>query len=493
MVNFDETEGFKQLLDSYEEAKRQGRTLYFDSDDFADIAEHYLQEGQLEDALIAANDGLEIHKNDGSLLSIKVNALISLDSFEEAEQILNTNDLDGDIDVFYFWGQLECALYRDYKKADEYFSKWLALERKECEKDDDENKTRLREAYQHILMSLVDLKSEDDDVSQYIKSWVEQFIKECKPVPVDKIDLSITHLCHDEGMLLEEIELYKMYLDCKPYYQEGWGCLASLQSLVKDYEDSVNSAEFALAIKPDDETAWLIRSIGYFALGNYAEAEKGYRKYIEMTGDKNSYLPLANSLMYQKKFAEADDCIEVAKKYARWKIKDPLAKAGIYGYIAEIYLNAGRYEDSLREINKSIRYNPEKSQYYYVKGAAECKLGKERAAFTTFIQMIVCDNYDIETILMVAFLLCDVKQWGSAKFFFEMIARRKNEPEHVKAYIYAAHCAYQLHDRDEFMRNLELACKFTPNMVALLWVDELKGVRPEDYFDTIMNLYDRTK
>lgn len=492
MDKFDETEDFKQLLDSYEEAKQQGKTLYLDSDDYADISEHYLQEGQLEEALIAANDGLEIHKDDENLLSLKINALISLNSFKEAEEMLDMPALDNDIDVYYFRAQLECALYRDYKKADEYFAQWMKLERKECKKDDDENKTRLREAYQHIVMSLSDLKKEDDDVTPYIKSWVERYIKDCNPVPVDDIDLSISRLCHEEGMLLEAIELYKMFLDCKPYYQEGWGCLASLQSLVNAHEDAINSAEFSLAIKPDDAMAWVVRSINYFAMENYAEAEKGYRKAIELTGDKSYYMFLANCLMYQHKIDEADKYLEEAKKYARWKVKDPLAKSEMYAYIAEIYMNAGLYEDALKMITKALKYQPDKSQFYYMKGVAEYKLGKERHFFLDFIKSVLADDYNIDTIMAIAFQLCGEKQWDMALYFFKMAARQKTDPNHVKAYVYAARCAYRMHDRDEFLKNVELACKFTPNIVASLWSEELAGVRPEGYFDTIVSMYDST-
>lgn len=87
--DFFESQEFQDKLASYEMADRLGQQCYFDTEDFVDISDYYLDRNQPDNAMHAITQGLLIHKGNNHLLTIKAGILIYKHQFQDALDIMN--------------------------------------------------------------------------------------------------------------------------------------------------------------------------------------------------------------------------------------------------------------------------------------------------------------------------------------------------------------------------------------------------------------------
>ncbi len=489
MNDYDDSIEFKELLHMYEKSRQQGRPSYLDVDDFVDIAEYYMRHEQLQEALIAAEEGLAMHRDDEDLCSVKANVLISMQRFDEAQEIVDRLNPDDDPDVYYFRGQLACAYGRTMSERNEWFRKWIKQEHKECDEMESaiEARQRLREAYMHIMLSIVDL-SEEDDIYALMAPWVDEYQQQCAPLEADDLDLDIASALHDAGLIDKEIELYNAFLDVNPYLPQGWTYLASLQSSVDDYEGSVNSAEFALAIDADDSQAQLVRALGYYQMGNYDEASRSFRRFIGQTGDGMYYSMLGSALMHSKHKDEALLYLDLAQNYISHEVKDKDVKAGARSYLAEIYLSGGFYDDALKMINLALRSNSKSPEFLMIKGSILLEQHKPALAIRVFFNAVKGAKRKFPLLTIAGGELLSHGLHEAAMVFLSLARQYRNDPDYPKLYIYLAQGYHLMHMPKQFSKYLKLACEHTPDLVRVCWPDDLIGVSKDDYYNVLMKL-----
>lgn len=138
---------------------------------------------------------------------------------------------------------------------------------------------RLREAYVRIICSLIELPKEvnRDKVYQWILRYVYQFGFSGN-APQDYIIISA--LDRVDFVKMEE-KLLTYALNESPYLKDGWKMLASTQYRLGKTDAVINSADFALAINPDDYESKELKGICYFESGRYKEAAELYEQLNE--------------------------------------------------------------------------------------------------------------------------------------------------------------------------------------------------------------------
>lgn len=494
MENYEESVEFQELLMNYQHSRRQGRNTYFDSDAFIDLAEYYMTHNPLDEAFEVIEDGLAFHPDEEALLALKANVLISLSRFDEAEAILARLDPKEDHDVYYFYGQLACGKEHDYERANKLFKKWLKIEMGECREmpNQEEGATRKREAFMHVIMSVSDL-TETDKVTELLTLWVDSYIKQCIPVPGDDIDMDIARVCNEHQMYTKEIELYTHILDANPYLPQGWTYMASLQMLTFDIEGALNSVDFALAIDPDDTQALLVKGQSFAALNNYEEAQKAFKKYIDLSGENYYCIMLANCLMQTGKKEEAYHLLKEKQGLVVPSIKDRSMRSDMWSFISDIYREGGYYADAMRSVNNALRISPDSPAHLVQKGNIYLAKDDVAKAVTTYISAAAKEVNPISVLVYAASELMGKQYMMAALMFLKMVTHETENPEYVKAYPYIAYCYYVLGLRNHFLENLEKACQYTPNVVGELWENELMGVAPENYYQVLSSLLEDYK
>ena len=490
-MDYDESLEFQELLTHYKKSKRQGSLCYLDSDDYIDIAEYYIANDQLKQAYRAVEDGLTFHHDNIDLLSLKANTLIGLNRFDEAEEVVAKLDPDEDHDAYYFSAQLICARGHDYEKAEKLFRKWLKIETDECGMmgDTEEAATRKREAYMHVIMSISDL-ADEEAARKLLPAWVGKYLKSCSPSPGDEIDLDIARICNSNQLFQLEIELYNHILDSNPYLPQGWTYLASLEVLYGNIEGSLNAVDFALAIDPDDTQALLIKGQNNLVLGNFEEAEKSLRKYVNLSHDDYYNIALANCMMINGKREAAYQLLKEYRLPVVRHVKDRFMKGEMWAYIADIYRRGKYYSDAMRSVNNALRLFPDSVSYKMLKGTIYLDQDQIGKAVMCFFEAAAKEENPVSMLLSAASELIDRDYLMATIMFLKLAIREKNDPDHVKAYPYLARCYLVLRMPKPFFENLKQACKYTPQMVAEFWKDDLMGIAPEDYYQVLRTLYE---
>lgn len=482
-MNYEDTEEFRIILEKYEEAKRQGRQLYLDSDDFADISEHYLRNDEVYATLEAINDGLTIHKDDPILLSLKVNALICIHKFQEAIDLISQLDEKEDHDVYYYRGQMACGVDHDYAKANRWFVKWYKREKAECDemKNREEGEQRLRETFLHIILSIQDLGPEEEK-QKTMTDWIDKYIEVCKPFAGDDIDREIARACHEVGLFDLEIQLYTYFLDINPYMPMGWTYLASMQNLNGDMDGAIESADFALAIDPEDTQALLVRGQSFFEKENYEQAMKSLSKYMELTDDPCFYALVGHCQILLGQKDKGYEMLKKAQNYITKGIKDKARQKEGRKYLISCYFDGGFYTEARRLANLLLKADPDDINLLCFRGRLNLKTGRYDDAIFDF-EWAEWFAYDKVSALMLAGgCLVESLYYEKALEYFSKAVEMKDNPNHIKAWVYMAQMHYMLYNRKEFFKCLKQACDLTPELVRQTWTNELMGVNEKEYF-----------
>lgn len=89
-------------------------------------------------------------------------------------------------------------------------------------------------------------------------------------------------LLTNRGLYKDSESILNDLLNIDPYSNVYWNYLAQSQFQSGNYQESITSSEYSLAINPDDEEALLNKANGLFSLGNYEDALVFYQKYIKV-------------------------------------------------------------------------------------------------------------------------------------------------------------------------------------------------------------------
>lgn len=167
-----------------------------------------------------------------------------------------------------------------------------------------------------------------------------------------------------------------------------------------DLAGAISLYEKALTVLPDFPEAVFQRASAHLALGNMDEAEKGFRRAVELRADWS--LPLANlgSLLVEKdNLAEAE---KILLKALQIEPNDPIALAGL----ADLRLRTGASPDVLKELLARItvltlKANPAVS-LWTARAALESGLGTRGPAKASLAKALEADPANRTAILMMA-------------------------------------------------------------------------------------------
>ncbi len=303
MENYYDNEEFRHILSQYEAMKDGNGGCLLEAEELAEIAEYYRNLNRYEET----NDVIEYALNlyPGALEPLVIKAHMALEDKDDpdeantiAEQITDKNDPD------YFCLKAEILLATHKKdEASDYLADKLHNVISPEERED-------------FIIACALLFSSYNEL-QEAKIWLS--------VSADQDSIEhqeiLGHILSDCGDAEGCEKVLEKLLDANPYSTRYWGLLAQSQFLRCDFQSSVNSSDFALAIDPNDALANLYKANSLFGLHDYDGALKHYEKYRENASyiDLGQfYVTLSNLYFakgeivkglecYQKAILEADD------------------------------------------------------------------------------------------------------------------------------------------------------------------------------------------
>ena len=457
-----ESEDFKKILQQYEDSVKSGHPVYMDADDLADIADYYHYEGRMDEADEAINLALQFNPDAVGPILYRAREALALNDFDTA------------------WAYAERLQTTD---ATEYL--YLKGEILICEGKVEEADNMFRQHFQEIspddhLDYVYDVASLYSEYNQYDKSF--EWMARSQGDDSDDFKELMARTLFGLGKYKDSERLFNELIDHNPYSNKYWNALASAQFMCEDYGASVTSSEYAIAIDPNDTESILTKANGLFRLENYEEALSYYERYSDMIdNDDFSYLHQGTCLISLGRFEEAIKPLKKAEELAQG---DSQMLSEIYQALAFAYNALRQPENALNYVDKINDLKCDSLDMEVVRGHILMSNEHFDEAEDIFKQAIASSGNIPQTMFRIIISLYDNHFVKATYELFKKYLEHAVDDNWVDGYAYMAHCCWDLHKYDEFLKYLKIACEKNPHetkcVLSKLFPDDLKL---EDYYD----------
>lgn len=470
--NFFESKEFKDNLNKYEEAGKNGQSVYLDSDDFADIAEYYYQNGRLEDANAVIEEALGMFPGAAALWIFK--ARMALQTEENVEKAYHCIDnIEDKSDWEYAFMLAEIMLF-DNKQEE---ANVLLYDRLSELEDEEQDRFRRDVATVYTEYELFDKA----------KEWFEQI----SPDNDNEYKELRGRISMGNGNFEESENIFQELLEENPYSSHYWNNLASLQFLKNNFNDSITSSEFSIAINPDDSEAILNKANGLFGLGNYEEALTYYNKYSTLEPDDATGEMLKG--VTQIHLSNPEKALVHFKKAEQMSTHASSNLREIYQEMAFTLSRLGYVEEALSYIEKKQHAkNDNYSETMLLKGHVLLEHDYLEMAQEAFQEAVRSSNNSPNTFLQIAISVYDCGYIHLAYklllSFFENV-----DDSCPDGYSYLAICAKELGKTEEFMEAVKQACQKNPTEARMVLADLFPtGMKTDEYYGYLLSINGNT-
>ncbi len=463
MINDDyfKSDDFLVLLKQYEEGEKIGNMAFLSSDEYADLAEYYQQNGQNEKALHAAMQGIELYPGAIGPLVFRAryaicveNNLIKAENY--AEQIEDKQDLD------YFYIIAEIMIAKGFsQKADTY------LDTKMDEVDDDD----LMDYIYDVAMLFADY-----DLTALAEKWLNRYEDKDDPEYLELLG----RILFGKGKYAEGEKIMNHLIDVDPFNSIYWNTLAAAQFQSGKMQEAIDSSEFSIAINPDDDEAIQTKAHGLFALGNYDEALQFYRRYNELRETEDSHTFIAICLMTKNQYKEA---LKHLKKAVKLAPPHSMKLFEIYQEMALAESQLGNLDKALTYIDKTDSLSCDHEDMLVLRGHLCLMHNELTRAYEYFSNAIHQTQNPVKILLHIAASAYDN---GLFSLAFKMLKYLKDYPipNNIDGYSYIAMYFYSEKDKPNFLKYLRLATDLNPieakNVCGELFPEDMQ---PQEYYD----------
>ena len=490
---------FRDLLKSYEEQLDKGESIYLDADDFADIADYYLSMDKPNLTMDVLATGLSLHPDDEVLMIVLSATHIYLRQYDQAEEVLKTLD-SSNSDVKYQLAQLEYAKYGNVRKAEKTWREWMKLEN-----GPEPSEEQRRETYIHIISSLIELRGNERGEREYdveaTRRWIREYIDTFSPLGKYDEDVQLADICRDNDLADLMGEVLTQVLEEQPYLPKGWSNLALSQYLMQQYDQALESCDFALAINPNDLEALLTKAHVYHSMGEKKASLPVFKEYLDKGGEAVQIIPYADALFVnEEKEAAISELewlcnyfenrrLEAYTKYQRAEATLPADSEElqqekklydeildlykrILTDISDLYHHNECYEESIAVNQRLTEVDEKNAEAYFMLGINNLALARYEEASRNFAFAL---QWAEDQVMMGVDIALTFVLNNFDKFALEVlnavsqIAPGSNSP-FVKNIPAAKSLTYlKLGHKDQFLRYFRVACKETPELVRKVY------------------------
>lgn len=455
---FDSDE-FRDMLSAYEEAVSTGQPVFMDADELTDIAEYYQMTEQYDEADDAIELALSLSPGAIAPLTYKIHEALWNGDTEEArdylEQILETDEPD------YVYDKAEILM------AEEREEECEAYLRAELRKVPDDE-------YQDYVVDVAKLWA-DYNYPERAMEWMSRAKQEDTPEFKEIMGRTLFGL----GKYKDSQRIFNELIDADPFSKYYWNALASAQLMDEDFDNAIQSSEYAIAIDPKDPDGLIAKANALFRLNNYEEAIAYFRRYLEEVPDDDlAMLNLGTSLINLDRYEEAIDVLQEAASLPL--IKDEYL-ADIYQELAFAYSEKGETGKALDYLGMTDKLDCDHVHIEVIKGHILLADGRMDEAEEHFKHAVDESSEPLVTLLRVIVSIYDNRYLEAAYALFKNYFRAV-PPDHKEGYAYMALCCYEMKRYTEFLDYLKIATELNPKECKLVLGHLFpESLDPKDY------------
>jgi tetratricopeptide (TPR) repeat protein len=290
----EEERDISELLKRYEQMRESGKSIYFDAEEFEELAAHYDMLSQLDTAREIIQTGLKIHPESSLLLLANARFMIYDEHYQKALDYLNETFEGYDFDLYLL--KIECLLRLEQPEE-------ACLLVEELLDDDgiDED----------IVFAELGYLYSDTDYFDDAILFYEQSLK-INPENIDVLtELSYAYeMCENFD---KAITVTNKILDIDPYAYDAWINIGKYYTMQDEYEKAIDAFDFALTINDSIVDVLKLKAHCLSLSGRMDEAITLFEECIAANhGDETLYYFLADCYFSMERY---DDMLYCLNKY----------------------------------------------------------------------------------------------------------------------------------------------------------------------------------
>lgn len=355
-------EEIRELVKQFQNLKAGRHYNFLDEDAFEKVIDYFDDLEDLQQALEAAELGLEQFPYSAALHIKKADLLIATRQYHEAMQVLQYAELldSNDINLYIL-------------KTDVY----LALDQQEKAVELLQSALQLFEGAERLEL-LFELADVYDDYEEFDKIFdCLRLILEMDPCNEEAL-YKICFWTDFTGRNEESIRLHQDIIDEQPYCELAWFNLAAAYQGLKLYEKAIDAYKYALVI--DEKFDYAYRNMGdaYIRLRKYREAIEALERVLELSRPEDViYEAIGHCYDRLRNFAQA-------RFYYRKASHLNPEDGKLHYKIACTYINEGQWTPAVKTLETALSFNRMQPDFNLAMGESKMQLGAFREAIQYF-------------------------------------------------------------------------------------------------------------
>lgn len=454
---FDEeyfkSDDFQELLHEYEEAIASGDIMFLDADDFVDIADYYNMNGDNEQAVSTAERGLAIYPDDVLLNVFMARQSLDRKDYEEASRIASRIGDKEAPDYYYLQAEILIAQNK-IEEADKYLL--------------DYGKTVAPDEYGDFVKDVANLYV-DYDVSQKAYEWMLRTVGDNS----DDFKELMARTLFGLGKYKDSQHIFNELIDRNPFSKQYWTALASAQFMDEDYNASVTSSEYVIAIDPNDPDGLLAKANGLLKLGNYEQAAEYFSRFSAVCPDEAiGPMHQAVCLVNLNRNQEAIPLLEQALTLTQ----DDDILVQTYQELAFAHSACGNLQQAMKMLDMAENLNCDYTDLLVVRGHILLSNKKLDEGEACFRQAIKLSDGNPDIIIRIIVSLYDNCYIRAAYIMLKRLYDLIDGDRFPNGYPYLVLCCWELHYDKECLKYLKKAIALAPSETRIA----LEHLFPDD-------------
>ena len=361
-----DNEEIRELVKQFQNLKAGRGHSFLEEDAFEKIIDYFDDMEDLQQALEAAELGIEQYPYSSALQIKKADLLIATRKYHEALEVLGQAELldSNDINLFIL-------------KTDAY----LALDQQEKAVQLLENALQLFDGQERIEL-LFELADVYDDYEEFDKIFdCLKLILEQEPNNEEAL-YKICFWTDFTGRNDESIRLHQDIIDEYPYSELAWFNLAAGYQGIKLYEKAIDAYKYAVAI--DEKFDYAYRNMGdaYIRLRKYKDAIEVLEKVLELSRPEDViYEAIGHCYDRLKNYAQA-------RFYYRKASHLNQGDSKLYYKIACTYIHEEQWTMAVKQLETAMQIHKMQPEYNLAMGECKMQQGEFREAIQYFSNVV---------------------------------------------------------------------------------------------------------
>ena len=409
----DYEDEMEKSIEKYEAMLKDHDSVYFDSEEFEYIIDHYTKNNELKRSRQAVELAMSQHP-ESNKLKIKYARQYLLENdaqraFDIMQHVERVDDED-DPDYFLTLGSCLAVLGKSEEALENYFNALPYF-------DEDEK----FELYNAIAYEYQHTHQYDLALEFYFKALALADDK-------DTIYHEIRCCFLSAGRKEEAIAFFQQLVDKDPYNSKAWTNIGDVYRMMGQYEESIDPYEFALSIDPEDLWTNMHLADIYYDLGRYKEAI---------------------------------DTLEEA-------LRNGVETSMIHTTIGDCYYRLNDLQTAEEHFNKALEINPMIGSGYAGLGYVFSDRGQSRKAIKYFEKALELEPWETDHLYSIATDYMKLKEYDKAMDYLRKI--QVQTPNDADAYYYIADLYGQQDKIDEAINTIKFGLLQTDNDSSLLYL-----------------------